>query len=217
MGQKIHPKLFRLGQTTKWGSSWFDVKNYSIYLIQDYRIREAINRRFPRSGIADIDIERFGSDIRVTIHSSKPGVIIGRGGSGIELVKKELQKSAIKDKLEIEIKEVRNPETNAAVVAGNISEQIERRLPFRRAAKQAIEAAKQAKVQGIRIVVAGRLNGADIARTEMFNYGKVPLHTIKQRIDYALRTAATTYGTIGIKVWILRSQADNDTDQKAEE
>jgi small subunit ribosomal protein S3 len=203
MGQKIHPKLFRLGQTSTWVSRWFDMKNYSVYLLQDYRIREAINARFPKSGISDIDIERFGAEIKVTIHSSRPGVIIGRGGAGIEAVKKALKKNVTKEKLEIEIKEVRNPESNAAVVAGGIAEQIERRLPFRRAAKQAVEAAKQARVQGIRISISGRLNGADIARREIFNYGKVPLHTIKQPVDYALRTAATTYGTIGIKVWVL--------------
>lgn len=214
MGQKIHPKLFRLGQTTTWSSRWFDTKNYHVFLLQDYRIREAINTRFPKSGIAEIEIERFGSEIKVTINSSRPGVIIGRGGAGIEAVKKDIKKSIAKEKLEIEIKEIRNPESNAAVVAGGIAEQIERRLPFRRAAKQAVEAAKQANVQGIRISIAGRLNGADIARREMFNYGKVPLHTIKQPIDYALRTAATTYGTIGVKVWILPAQ---ETQEKSQE
>ncbi|MDD5605833.1 MAG: 30S ribosomal protein S3 [Patescibacteria group bacterium] len=212
MGQKVHPRLFRLGQTTKWGSRWFDIKNYRQYLLQDYTIRQVIVRRFPRSGIADIDIERFGSEIRVTIHTSRPGVIIGRGGAGIETAKKEIAKT-VKDKLEIEIKEVKNPESNAAVIASNIAEQIERRLPFRRAVKQSIEAAKQARVQGIRISVAGRLNGADIARTEIFNFGKVPLHTIKQQVDYALRTAYTTYGTIGVKVWVLASKEAQDSEE----
>jgi len=205
MGQKIHPKLFRLGQTATWQSRWFDLKRYAKFLKDDHMIRRLIMDKFKKSAIAEVDIERFGTEINVTVHTARPGVIIGRGGAGIETLKKKISQST-SGTININIQEVRNPETNAAVVASNIAEQIERRIPFRRIIKQALEAAKQAKVEGVRISVAGRLNGAEIARRETLSFGKVPLHTIKQKIDYAERIAYTTYGTIGIKVWIVKPE-----------
>lgn len=205
MGQKIHPKLFRLGQTATWQSRWFDLKQYTKFLKDDHMIRRLIMDKFKKAAIAEVEIERFGTETNVTVHTARPGVIIGRGGAGIETLKKKISQSA-SGTININIQEVRNPETNAAVVASNIAEQIERRIPFRRIIKQALEAAKQAKVEGVRISVAGRLNGAEIARRETLSFGKVPLHTIKQKIDYAQRVAYTTYGTIGIKVWIMKPE-----------
>lgn len=201
MGQKVHPKLFRLGQTANWQSRWFDLKQYTVFLKQDYTIRRLIMAQFRKAAIAQIDIERFGTEINVTIHTARPGVIIGRGGAGIETLKKKVAKLSGAT-VNINIQEVPNPETSAAVIASNIAEQIERRIPFRRVIKQSLEAAKQAKASGVKISVSGRLNGAEIARRETLSFGNVPLHTIKRKIDYAYRTAYTTYGTIGVKVWI---------------
>ncbi len=206
MGQKINPQLFRLGTTAKWQSRWFNTKHYGQWLIEDHRIRALATERFKKAAIAEVEIERFANATHLIIWTARPGVIIGRGGAGVEAFKKEVAKLT-NTTVNVDIHEVRDPESNAAIIATNIAEQIERRIPFRRIIRQSVDAAKQARVQGIRIVISGRLNGAEIARTEMFSFGKVPLHTIKQPIDYALRTAYTTYGTIGIKVWVLRSEA----------
>ena len=216
MGQKINPHLFRLGVTSGWSSRWFDTRNFAKWLLEDYRIRELINRRFKRAATT-IDIERFGSELKVTIMTSKPGVIIGKGGGGVEELKVDLKALSSVPTVTVDVKEIKSPDASAAVIANNIAEQIERRIPFRRAIKQAIEAGKQARVEGMRIVIAGRLNGAEIARREVLSFGKVPLHTIKSRIDYAFRTAFTTYGTIGVKVWVKPNAADEvevDTEQK---
>jgi len=205
MGQKIHPQLLRLGITTQWKSKWFEAKNYAKYLLEDYRIRETVNAQFKRA-VADIEIERFGNQLAINLYTSRPGVIIGRGGSGVEELKKKLKPVISAIHLDVNIREIKRPDTNAAVIANSIVEQIERRIPFRRAMKQAMEAAKQARVEGIRISIAGRLNGAEIARRETLSFGKVPLHTIKAPIDFAGKTAHTTYGTIGVKVWTLDPQ-----------
>ncbi|OGB73408.1 30S ribosomal protein S3 [candidate division Kazan bacterium RIFCSPHIGHO2_01_FULL_44_14] len=215
MGQKIHPQLFRLGISSKWQSRWFDTRRYGKWLVEDYRIRALAFDKFKKAAIAEVVIERFANATQVDIYTARPGVIIGRGGSGVEAFKKEVAQLT-KGTVEINIHEVRNPETNAAIIANNIAEQIERRMPFRRIVRQAVDAAKQARVQGIRIVVSGRLNGAEIARTEMASFGKVPLHTIKQPIHYAFRTAFTTYGTIGIKVWVLTSEKEEEAEIAAE-
>ena len=202
MGQKIHPHLFRLGITTAWRSRWLDTKNYPKLLLEDYKIRGLVNSKFKKA-VSELEIERVGNDTNLIIWTSRPGMIIGRGGAGIEELRQTIKRFAPASNVNVSIQEVRDPETSAAVIAGNIVEQIEKRIPFRRAIKQALEAARQAKAQGIRIVIAGRLNGAEIARREVFSFGKVPLHTIKYFIDYAFRTAYTTYGTIGVKVWVM--------------
>lgn len=209
MGQKIHPQLFRLGETTFWKSKWFDAKNYGKYLLEDYKIRKLVAEKFKR-GVADTEIERYGSELTVNLHTPRPGQIIGRGGAGVEEFKKVLKKVVSATNLNVNIREIKRPDTDAGAIANNIADQIERRIPFRRAMKQAIEAAKQARVDGIRISIAGRLNGAEIARRETLSYGKVPLHTIKYPINYAEVVAQTTYGTIGIKVWTLDSQPTGD-------
>jgi small subunit ribosomal protein S3 len=204
MGQKIQPHLFRLGITSSWKSKWFDTKDYAKYLLEDYRIRNLVAAKFKR-GVSDVEIERFGNELTVNMFTSRPGMIIGRGGSGVEEFKKALKKKVAAVNVNVNIREIKQPDTDAGSIANNIVEQIERRIPFRRAMKQAMEAAKQARVQGIRISIAGRLNGAEIARRETLSFGKVPLHTLKVPIDYAEKTAQTTYGTIGVKVWTLTS------------
>jgi len=204
MGQKINPINIRLGYTARWRSRWFDLKNYPDNLLQDYKIRQLIKTKLKKAAIARVDIERLRNEIVVNIHTSRPGVIIGRGGSGVEKLLQQIKK-LVAGNVKIDIVEVRNPESNAAVVAHQIVEQIERRIPFRRAIKFALQAAKRAKIDGIKIVVAGRLNGAEIARKEMFISGKIPLHTFRHYIDYSNQVAFTTYGTVGVKVWIFKA------------
>lgn len=211
MGQKVHPHLFRLGTTTQWKSRWFDRKNYSKFLLEDMAIRKLSKDQFKR-GVADVEIERFGNNLVINLFTSRPGMVIGRGGSGVEEFKKKVKKTTKIANPTVNIVEIKKPDVHAAVIANNIAEQLERRIPFRRVIRQTLEAAKQARVQGIRISIAGRLNGAEIARRETFSHGKVPLHTIKYAIDYADTTAFTTYGTIGIKVWTLPA-----TEEKAED
>lgn len=217
MGQKIHPHLMRLGVTSGWKARWLDTKNYAKLLLSDYNIRKITNAKLKRAA-SDLEIERVGNDVNLIIWTSRPGVIIGRGGAGVEELKKALKPYVLVGNLNVNIQEIRNPDISAAVIANNIVEQIEKRIPFRRAIKQAIESAKQSKAQGVRIVIAGRLNGAEIARREVFSFGKVPLHTIKYFIDYAFKTAYTTYGTIGVKVWVLppevkEGEVDNHSEQ----
>jgi len=218
MGQKIHPHLFRLGVTSKWKARWFDSKNYAKFLLEDYKIRQLVNAKLKRAA-NDLEIERVGSDMNLVILTSRPGVIIGRGGAGFEDLKQAVKKLTTATNVNINIQEIHDPETSASVIANNIVEQIEKRIPFRRAIKQSIEAARQAKAEGVRIVIAGRLNGAEIARREVFGFGKVPLHTIKRFIDYSFKTAYTTYGTIGVKVWVLlpsvKEDETNDQPQSA--
>ena len=203
MGQKINPISNRLGYTARWRSRWFDIKQYPTYLLEDHKIRTTISKDLRKASIARIDIERLGQDTIINIVTARPGMIIGHGGAGIEGLRKKIKK-LIGHEVKINIIEVRDPETNAAIIANQIVEQIERRLPFRRAAKGAMGAAERARVDGIKIVISGRLNGAEIARTETFVYGKVPLHTFREFIDYALREANTTYGVIGVKVWTFK-------------
>lgn len=203
MGQKINPISNRLGYTTRWKSRWFDLKNYPAYLIEDQKIRKLIDKQLRKASLSKIEIERFGTDIVVNIFAARPGMIIGHGGASIENLRKQI-KVLIKKDIKVNIVEIQNPETNAAVIANQVVEQIEKRLPFRRAVKGAMGAALRGKIDGIKIIVSGRLNGAEIARTELFVNGKIPLHTFRHFIDYAQRVAHTTYGTIGVKVWVFK-------------
>lgn len=204
MGHKINPISFRLGGTARWRSRWFDLKNYQTNLLEDYKLRQFLQRELKKAALARIEIERLSNEIIVNIHTARPGVVIGRGGAGAEDLRNKL-KQIINKSVKINIIEVKNPETNAAVVAHQIAEQIEKRIPFRRAVRGVLEAAIRHKIDGIKIIVAGRLNGAEIARREMFIHGKIPLHTLRNYIDFASQTAYTTYGTIGIKVWIFKA------------
>ena len=203
MGQKVNPISARLGYTAQWRSRWFDLKNYRSNLLEDYNIRQLLKKDFKKAAITKVEIERLSNEIVVSIHTSRPGVLIGRGGAGVDKLRQKMKQLTGKD-IKIDIIEVRSPETNAAVIAHQIVEQIERRIPFRRAIRGALQTAEQIGVDGIKIVIAGRLNGAEIARRELFIRGKIPLHTFRHYIDYASQTAYTTYGTIGVKVWVFK-------------
>jgi len=207
MGQKVSPIGFRLGVIKGWESKWFAKKEYASLLVEDFKIREFIKQRLYHAGIARIEIERKAVQQRVTviIHSSKPGIIIGRKGTEIEKLKEELQKFTGKQVF-INIIEVQNSELSAQLVAENIALQLERRTAFRRAMKQAVSDSMRAGAQGVKINCAGRLGGAEIARTEWYREGRVPLHTLRADIDYGVAESKTTYGRIGIKVWIFKGE-----------
>lgn len=205
MGKKSHPLGLRVGYSMNWQSRWFDLKNYARYLWEDYQIREYLFKRLKRAALARVEIERFGSQAQITLATARPGLVIGRGGSELEELKRGLKK-IVSGEAKLNVQEIKSPEAEAAVVAAIIVEQIERRIPFRRAIKAALEGAQRLKVKGMKVVIAGRLNGAEISRTELFHFGTVPLHTFRVPIDYAQRTAFTTYGTVGVKVWIYREE-----------
>ena len=212
MGHKVHPRIFRTPILYAWGSRWFSRKQYSHLLEQDIKIREYLKKRCREAGVGSIEIERGVHDITVMLAVAKPGVIIGRGGSGIEDIKKEIQKKFLKKTTEgktdikLNVVEVAHPSLSAAVVVDHIASEIERRVAFRRAMKQTIERVMKAGGLGVKLVVSGRLDGAEIARREKLAQGKVPLHTIRADIDYAQGVARTAYGAIGIKVWIYKGE-----------
>lgn len=205
MGQKTHPFGFRLGIIKTWNSKWFEDKQYAKWLHEDISIREYIRKSFAHAGIAGIEIERAASKAKIVILTSRPGIIIGKRGAGVEQLKAELQKFT-SNELFVDIQEVRKAETNSALVAENIATQIERRVAFRRAMKKAVQTAMKFGVKGIRVYTGGRLGGAEIARCETYREGRVPLHTLRADIDYGTATAHTTYGAIGVKVWIFKGE-----------
>lgn len=206
MGNKINPTSLRMNITDTWKSKWFSKANYVELLHEDIKIREYLESHLRKAGLSRIDIERLNDGtITVIIRTTKPGLIIGKGGAGIEELKKKIKtKLKIKKELKVNIEEIRDVNMHAAVIAGNIAEQLEKRVAFRRLMKQALEAIMQAGAKGVKVAVGGRLNGAEIARTEHLSAGKIPLHTLRADIDYAKSTAHTTYGTIGVKVWIYK-------------
>lgn len=208
MGQKVHPYSFRLGVINDWKSKWFSQKNYRQNFHQDLKIRKYISEKMAHAGIADITIERSAGQVTINIHTARPGIIIGRGGTGVDELKRKLKNIvSSQEKVQINIIEIRQPDTYSALVAQNIAAQIEKRIPYKRAIKQAIDRAIQSRVEGIKIIVKGRLNNVDIARTETFSKGKIPLHTIRANIDYCSLPAFTaTAGKIGIKVWIYKGE-----------
>lgn len=205
MGQKVNPYGFRLGVTTTWKSKWYEDKNYALWLHEDLKLKAHINKKFAHAGIADIEIERAASKIKVVIHTSRPGILIGKRGAGVEQLKTELQKFT-ECELFVDIQEVRRAETNAKLIGENIATQLERRVAFRRAMKKAVTTAMKFGVKGIRVQAGGRLGGTDIARIEWYREGRVPLHTLRADIDYGQVTARTKAGAIGIKVWIFRGE-----------
>lgn len=206
MGNKINPTSYRLNITETWKSKWFSKSNYVEQLREDVRIREYLEEHLRKAGLARIDIERLNDGtITVIIRTTKPGLIIGKGGAGIEELKKKIKtKLKIKKELKVNIEEIRDVNMHAAVIAGSIAEQLEKRVAFRRLMKQSLESVMQAGAKGIKVQIGGRLNGAEIARSEHLSSGKIPLHTLRADIDYAKATAHTTYGTLGIKVWIYK-------------
>ncbi len=222
MSHKVHPYIFRLGQLTNWRSRWFfSKKKYREILEQDIKIREFLMKKIGRLSIEKIEIERSANSIRIIIYSARPGLIIGRGGEGIEVLRKEVakilaqhSKEPLKTEIMIDIAEVRKPETQASIMAVNIAEQLEKRLPYRRVIKQAINKIMENKeVKGAKILVKGRLDGAEIARKEWIKQGELPLQNLRANIDYGTATAFTTYGTVGVKVWIYKGEIFEGSDK----
>lgn len=206
MGQKVNPHGLRVGIIKDWDSKWYaDSKNFDKYLIEDYEIRKHIKEKMFIAGISRIEIERFANRIKVTIHTAKPGMVIGKGGSGVEALRKELEKMTGKNVI-VNVEEVKVPELDAQLVAENIAGQLERRVSYRRAMKQAIQRTMRAGAEGIKTSVSGRLGGADMARTEGYSEGTIPLQTLRADIDYGFAEADTTYGKLGVKVWIYKGE-----------
>ena len=202
MGQKTHPVGFRLIVTNTWNSNWYAKKgNFKKELEEDVRIRKYLKLRLPNAGVSKIEITRTSKVVTVLIHTARPGIIIGKGGEEVNRLKKELKQLSPKD-IQINISEVKRPEMNAALVGANIAHQLQKKISYRRVVNKSIQSTMRMGAQGIRINVAGRLGGAEIARSEKFMQGSVPLHTLRADIDYALTESHTTYGVIGIKVWI---------------
>lgn len=205
MGQKVNPIGLRLGIVKTWESRWYAGKKYADYILEDYKIRKFIKDRLYHAGISKVEIERSAKRVRLRIYTSRPGIVIGKKGGEILLLKKELEKIVSHEVL-IDIQEVRKPEIDAQLVAENIALQIERRVAFRRAMKRGISSAMRFGAEGVKIICSGRLGGAEMARTEQYREGRVPLHTLRADIDYGFTEARTTFGIIGVKVFIFKGE-----------
>jgi len=209
MGKKINPNIFRLKKVGTWSSRWFaNTADYRKFLEQDAKVKAYLKKKLRDAFLANIEIERNAKEISIFLSSARPGVIIGKGGVGIEELKKNIKKEFFnqQDKININIKEVSSPNLNANLIAQGIAFDLERRMPYRRAMKQAISKVEKAGAKGAKVIVSGRLNGSEIARTEKLVSGKLPLHTIRADIDYAFVIASTTYGVIGVKAWIFKGE-----------
>ena len=214
MGQKVNPVVFRIGHTEDWKSRWDNKKSYTIFLAQDVRLREFLTKKLAKAGIERIEIERSANSMNIIVKTARPGIIIGRGGGGVEQLREEVKKQLAKDprnnaktEIRLEVEEVKQPESQSSIAAQNMVEQIEKRIPYRRVLKQTLDKIIQIKgVEGVKIMLKGRLDGAEIARTEWLAKGKIPLQTLRAKIDYAAATAFTTYGTVGIKAWIYKGE-----------
>ncbi len=205
MGQKVNPIGLRLGIVKTWESRWYAGKNYADYILEDYNIRKFIKKRLYHAGISRVEIERSSKRVRLRVFTSRPGIVIGKKGAEIALLKKELEK-IVSHEVIIDIQEVRKPELDAQLVAENIALQIVRRVAFRRAMKRGISSAMRFGAEGIKIICSGRLGGAEMARTEQYREGRIPLHTLRADIDYGFIEANTTYGIVGIKVFIFKGE-----------
>jgi small subunit ribosomal protein S3 len=205
VGQKVNPHGFRVGIISDWDAKWFADKDYQKYLLEDIKIRAFIKEKLFLSGIARVQIERATQKTRISIYTAKPGMVIGRQGSNIELLKNDLKKFTDSN-IDINIVEIKNPDMNATLVAENIASQLERRIAYRRAMKQCVSRTMRMGAKGIKILCSGRLGGAEIARKESYREGSIPLHTLRADIDYGTAEARTTYGRIGIKVWIYKGE-----------
>jgi len=214
MGQKVNPVGLRLGIIRDWQSKWFDDKNYADLLHEDIKIRDFVMKRLKDSAISKIEIERAADKLNVNIHTAKPGMVIGKGGTEVENIRNDIAKFT-KKKVYVNINEVKKPDLDANLVAESIALQIEKRGPFRRAMKVAIQRVLRAGAKGVKVIVSGRLAGADIARSEGYSEGTVPLHTLRADIDYGFSEADTTYGKIGVKVWIYRGEVLPTKNKKA--
>ena len=206
MGQKIHPTGFRLAVGRNWTSKWFaNSKHYADVLNEDIRVREYLRKKLSHASVAKVSIERPARNARITIHSARPGVVIGKKGEDIETLRSDLRRM-MGGEVGLNIEEIRKPEVDAQLVADSIAQQLEKRIMFRRAMKRAMQNAMRLGAQGIKVMSAGRLNGAEIARSEWYREGRVPLHTLRADIDYGFSEARTTYGVIGVKVWIFKGE-----------
>lgn len=206
MGQKVHPKGMRLGIIKDWDAKWYAQRDYADLLHEDLAIRRHVKKSLSTASIAKLDIERTANRVKLTVHTARPGMVIGKGGSNIEKLRKDVEKITQGKQVQINIAEIKNPEVEAQLVAENVAAQLEKRVSFRRAMKQAVSKTLRMGAQGIKISCSGRLGGAEMARTEWYREGRVPLHTLRADIDYALAEADTTYGKIGVKVWIYRGE-----------
>jgi small subunit ribosomal protein S3 len=205
VGQKVHPKGLRIGVIRDWESKWYAEKNYSDLLLEDFKVRRYIKDKLFATGVGQVVIQRTGAIVRVFIHTAKPGMVIGRGGAGVEELRKALE-ILTKKQVYVNIIEIKTPELNAQLVAENVAAQIEKRVAYRRAMRQVMGRTMRMGAKGIRVAIGGRLNGAEIARREWAREGTIPLHTLRADIDYGVATAHTAYGQIGIKVWIYKGE-----------
>lgn len=219
MGHKVHPKIHRIQVIYTWDSRWFGKNDYAKYAMQDIRIREFLNKKFKDAHIDAISVERGPKNMTITIFAAKPGFIIGRAGQGLDTVRKEIERKFLQMSLRVKLNvlEVRQPSLSAQIMAQTMATEIERRMPFRRVMKQGIERVIKAGAQGVKVMMGGRLNGSEIARSEVLSSGKVPLITLRSDVDYANVEAQTTYGKIGIKVWIYHGEVFGRKDKFAKE
>lgn len=206
MGQKTHPRGFRLGIVAPWKSRWYAERNFPALLVEDETIRKYLNQRLGHASISEVEIERKPGKVIVTLHTARPGVVIGKGGSEVDKLRDELSRLSSGNEVAINVEEVKRPEIDAQLVADSIAHQLVQRVSFRRAMKRSVQNAMRSGAEGIKVQVAGRLNGAEIARTEGYKEGRIPLQTLRADIDYAQSTARTTYGTIGVKVWVFKGE-----------
>ncbi|MGI8984927.1 MAG: 30S ribosomal protein S3 [Acidimicrobiales bacterium] len=204
MGQKVNPYGFRLGVTTDWKSRWFSDNEYKAYLIEDWKIRDYLMKQLPHAAISRIEVERTRDRLRVDVHTARPGIVIGRRGAEADRLRADLAKMSNNPKIQLNIQEIKQPELDAALIAQGVADQLAGRVSFRRAMKRAVQTAQKAGALGIRVQCSGRLGGSEMARSEWYREGRVPLHTLRSDIDYGFREARTTFGRIGVKTWIYK-------------
>jgi small subunit ribosomal protein S3 len=207
MGQKVHPIGFRLGFNKTWRSRWYAEKDYANLLHEDIRLKQELKKRFAHAGVSRVEVERAANKLKISIYTSRPGIIIGRKGQEVDKLKQEIQKKTGKEVF-INIQEILKPELDAQLVAESVALQLEKRIAFRRAMRKAVDAALRFGAKGIKVRVSGRLNGAEIARSEWYLHGQLPLHTLRADIDYGLHEARTSFGAIGVKCWIFKGEQD---------
>ncbi|EPR42626.1 ribosomal protein S3 [Desulfovibrio sp. X2] len=212
MGQKVHPYGFRLGYNKNWQSRWFSKKDYPAFVLEDDKVRKYVKKELFHAGIAKIELERAGGKVRIVVHTARPGIVIGRKGVEIEKIRENLRKKFGRE-FSIEVIEIRRPETDAQLVAESIATQLERRVAFRRAMKRTVGIARKFGAEGIKVACAGRLAGAEIARSEWYRDGRVPLQTLRADLDFGFAEARTTYGVIGVKVWIFKGEILDEVEQ----